>query len=43
MVAEDAESKELPHTIKLLDLGKRYYNVHLVEEKLTTVSEVTGT
>ena len=28
MVAEDAESKELPHTIKLLDLGKRY-NVHL--------------
>ena len=27
-VAEDAESKELPRTIKLLDLGKRY-NVHL--------------
>ena len=42
MVAEDAESKELPHTIKLLDLGKRY-NVHLSEEKLTTVSEETGT
>ena len=42
MVAEDAESKELPHTIKLLDLGKRY-NVHLAEEKLTTVSEETGT
>ena len=41
MVAEDAESKELPHTIKLLDLGKRY-NVHL-SEKLTTVSEETGT
>ena len=30
MVAEDAESKELPHTIKLLDLGKRY-NVHLAK------------
>ena len=42
MVVEDAESKELPHTIKLLDLGKRY-NVHLAEEKLTTVSEETGT
>ena len=42
MVAEDAESKELPHTIKLLDLGKRY-NDHLAEEKLTTVSEEAGT
>ena len=42
MVAEDAERKELPHTIKLLDLGKRY-NVHLAEEKLTTVSQETGT
>lgn len=42
MVAEDGESKELPHTIKLLDLGKRY-NVHLSEEKLTTVSEDVGT
>ena len=42
MVAEDAESKELPHTIKLLDLGKRY-NVHLAAETLTTVSEDTGT
>ena len=30
MVAEDAQSKELPHTIKLLDLGKRY-DVHLSE------------
>ena len=38
MVAEDAESKKLPHTVRLLDLGKRY-NVHLAEEKLTTVSE----
>ena len=37
MVAEDAESKELPHTTKLLNLGKRY-NVHLSEEKLTAVS-----
>ena len=27
MVAEDAESKELPHTIKILDVGKRY-DVH---------------
>ena len=42
MVAEDAESKELPHTIKLLDLGERY-SVHLAEEKRTTVSEETGT
>ena len=42
MVAEDAESKELPYTIKLLDLGKRY-NVHPAEEKLITVSEETGT
>ena len=42
MVAEDAESKELPHTIKLLDLGKRY-NVHLSEDTPTTVSEETGT
>ena len=41
-VAEDAESKELPRTIKLLDLGKRY-NVHLAAETLTTVSEDTGT
>ena len=30
MVAEDAQSKELLHTIKLLDLGKRC-NVHLWE------------
>ena len=44
MVAEDAESKELPHTIKLLDLrNAKRYNVHLAEEKLTTVSEETGT
>ena len=42
MVAEDGESKELPHTIKLLDLAKRN-NVHLAEEKLTTFSEETGT
>ena len=41
MVAEDAESKELPHTITLLDLGERY-NVHLAEDKLTTVNEDTG-
>ena len=41
MVAEDAESKELPHTIKLLDLGKRY-NVHLRKKKLTTISEEIG-
>ena len=36
-VAEDAQSKEVPHTVKLLDLGKRY-NVHLSEEKLATIS-----
>ena len=41
MVAEDAESKKLPHTIKLLDLGKRY-NVHLSKKKLTTISEEMG-
>ena len=42
MGAEDAESKELSHTIKLLKLGKRY-NVDLSEEKLTTASEEVGT
>ena len=41
MVAEDSESKELPHTIKLLDLGKRY-NIHPSEKKLTTVSGEVG-
>ena len=38
MVTQDAESKELPHTIKIPDLGKRY-NVDLAE----TVSKETGT
>ena len=42
MVAEDAPNKALPHTIKLLDLGKRY-NVHLYEDKLKTCSEEVGT
>ncbi|CAN0004472.1 unnamed protein product [Laminaria digitata] len=42
MVAEDAPSTLLPHTIKLLDPGK-WYKVHLSEEKLTTVSEEIGT
>ena len=42
MVAEDAPNKTLPHTIKLLDLGKRY-NVHLYEDKLKTFSEEAGT
>ena len=42
MVAEDVESKDLPHTIKLLDMGKRY-NVYLAEEKITTVNEETPT
>ena len=41
MVADDAGSKELPHTIKLLDLGKRY-DVHFTE-KLTTFIEEVGT
>ena len=31
-MAEDAGSKELPHTIGTLNLGKRY-NVHLSAEK----------
>ncbi|CAN0197269.1 unnamed protein product [Laminaria digitata] len=42
MVAEDAPSTLLPDTIKLLDLGKRY-DVHLSEEKLTTVGGDIGT
>ena len=42
MVAVDAHSMELPHMTKLLDLGKRY-KVNLSEEKLTTVSEESGT
>ena len=37
-MTQDAESKELPHTIKIPDLGKRY-NVDLAE----TVSKETGT
>ena len=43
MVPEDAESKELPHTIRLLGLGKRY-KVHLTKEKPSTaVCEEVGT
>lgn len=42
MVAEGGESKELPHTIKFLDLGKRY-DVRLSEENLTPVGEGVGT
>lgn len=42
MVAEGGESKELPHTMKLLDLGKRD-NVRLSEEKLTPAGEGVGT
>ena len=41
-VEEDGESKSLPHTIKMLDLGKQY-NVRLSLETLTTVSEERGT
>ena len=37
-LAEDAESKSLPHTIKMLDLGKQY-NVRLSKETLTTDQE----
>lgn len=37
-IAEDAESKSLPHSIKVLDLGKQY-NVNLSQEVLTTVRE----
>ena len=40
-VAEDAESKSLPHTIKMLNLGK-HYSVHLSKATLTTVSEERG-
>ena len=40
-LAEDAESKSLPHTIMMLDLGKQY-NVHLSKETLTTASEERG-
>ena len=40
-VAEDAENKMFPHTIKMLDLGKQY-NVRLSQETLTTVSEERG-
>ena len=40
-VAEDAESKSLPHTIKTLDLSKQY-NVHLSKAALSTVSEERG-
>ena len=37
-LAEDTKRKSLPHTIRMLDLGKEY-NVHLSKETLTTVSE----
>ena len=40
-VAEDAESKSLPHTIKMLDLGKQYI-AHLSKAALNTVSEERG-
>ena len=40
-VAEGAESRRLPHTIKMLDLGKRY-NVHLSKAALSTVNEERG-
>lgn len=40
-IAEDAESVTLPHTIKMLDLGKQY-NVHLSASTLSTVSEEQG-
>ena len=40
-IAEDGESKSLPHTIKMFDLGKQY-NVRLSQEALTTVSEEPG-
>ena len=37
-LAEDAESKSLPLTIKMLDLGKQY-NVRLSKDTLTTVGD----
>ena len=40
-VEEDAESKDLPHTIKMLDLGKQF-NVKLSASTLSTVSEERG-
>ena len=39
---EDARNQAFAHTIKLLDLGKRY-NVHLHKDKLKTFSEEIGT
>lgn len=41
-VAEDGPSVGLPHTIKMLDMGKNF-NVHLSEARLTTVEEAAGT
>lgn len=38
---EDAESRILPHTIQMLDLGKQY-NVRLFKETLTTVGDQRG-
>ena len=40
-VAEDGESKQFPHTIKMLDMGQQF-NVHLSKEKLTTLGEEAG-
>ena len=41
-VVEDGPSVGLPHTIKMLDMGKNF-NVHLSEARLTTVEEAAGT
>ena len=40
-IAEDAESKSLPHTIKMLDFEKQC-NVNLSQETLTAVGEEPG-
>ena len=40
-LAEDAESKSLPHTIEMLELGKQY-NVRLSKGTLTNVGDQRG-
>ena len=40
-IAADAKSMSLPHTTKMLDLGKQY-NVHLSASTLSTISEERG-
>lgn len=41
-MAEDGRSKEFPHMIKMFDWSNQY-NVHLREDKFTTICEASGT